>query len=646
MTSFARRILSLREKIVAWSTPGHRQALAEAYLPIVRGFLWPGVLYYMFVTWGHWQDESGWPLVVLAGISVATSVGYLVIRQAVLTRERLNANRLELACVATNLLMYSNVLAYMLIHFDASKLVYFVLMAAVFSISGVTARVTLASVATSIATLYWLASVNLPFEAFRQYVFIGVAASFASLGMATLLRLAILRQIHARLLANRLEAEARALSRTDSLTGIANRRAVFEAMDGLVESGRSFWLGILDLDGFKLINDIYGHVTGDELLREVVARLKAGFAGREVLFGRLGGDEFAILIEGAPHFEPIEAMMRPVMDSLKAPFLILQRNMQIGASAGFAHFPEMGGSGPQLYEMADYALYKAKSGQRGQSLCFTRQDDAAMRANVAVERALREGDLEAELYMVFQPQYSLAERKIVGFEALARWHSRELGMIGPDVFIPAAERSGHMHEVTGVLFEKMLAALQGLPPPLSMAFNLSAIDVVDRAFVLTLIERINALGIDPTRIEFEITETAVMNDFAAARDVLTALSQAGCKVALDDFGAGNSSLLYIDQLPLDKLKIDKGFVGRVAHSATSREIVASVISLCRRIGLHCVLEGVETAEEMQVLGPMGPDIIQGYLFGKPLTLEGALAALLRDAAGSAVDERRRQALSS
>jgi diguanylate cyclase (GGDEF)-like protein len=624
----------------AWSTPTHRRAIAEAYLPIIRGFLLPGAFYYVFVTWGHSHDESGWRLAVLAGLSLTTAVAYALMRRYVLAPGRIGLRLLEVVCFATNGLMYANVMAYMLIHFEETKLVYFVLMAAVFSVSGVTLRVTAASVLISIASLYWLANGNASPEAAYQYMFIGVATSFASFGMATLLRLAILRQIDARLLADQLAEESRLLSRTDALTGIPNRRAVLEQLEALVERNQPFWLGIFDLDGFKLINDIYGHVTGDELLRTAVRRILDWIAIPDVVFGRLGGDEFAVIIPGEAGSPLVDDVTAAINDCLRDPFEIALRTMQIGTSAGFAHYPSMARSGNQLYEMADYALYRAKAGHRGLMLRFGKADDLEMKSNVALERALREGDLQEELYIVFQPQVSLRDRRIVGFEALARWNSPALGSVPPDKFIRAAERSGMVHKVTNILLDKTLSAFSGFPEHLTVAFNLSALDLVDRGFALSLIARLNGYGIDSRRVEFEITETAVMTDFSAARAALIDLSRAGCKIALDDFGTGYSSLIYIDQLPLDKIKIDKGFVRKLGYSATSREIVATVIDLCKRLDLRSVLEGVETNEELAILEPLAPDIIQGYLFGKPVSREAALGLVELDGAVAREAPRR------
>lgn len=604
-----------------WTSANRQQAMADAYRPIVRGFLAPGAAYYLFVTWGHWQDETGSNLAVLGGLSLLTALSYVMFRYALLPVEKTSLRRLELVGIATSLLMYSNVLAYMLLHFEEQKLVYFVLMAVVFSTSGVTLRGTLFSVLLSIATLFWFASKTAP-ATFQQFAFIGVATSFAAFGMATLLRKAILRQIDARLYADK-------MSMLDSLTGIANRRAIFGRMAVLEHEHRPFWVGILDLDGFKSINDIYGHAVGDSLLCEVVARLKL-YAHESVELGRIGGDEFAILMDGALASENVEQFGLQLIAAISRAYDIAPLQLNVSGTIGFAHYPTMGESASEIYERADFALYRAKQFARCSPMIFTPEQEEEMGQGIALERGLREANLHHELYMVFQPQMDVVARKIVGFEALARWQSPTLGDISPERFIRAAERAGLIQRVTKILFNKGLDALVTWPDAVSISFNLSAQDVADRAFIFSLTSQVFNRGINPSRIEFEITETAVMKDIEGSRGLLEDLSSAGFKVALDDFGSGYSSFAYIDRLPVHKVKIDKSFVRQITHSLASREIVASIIGLCRNLNLKCVLEGVETETEMAILRPMSPQIIQGYLYGRPVRSEDVADLLARN----------------
>lgn len=606
--------------------PVRRQAMADAYVPIIRSVLIPGFAYYVFITWSHWRDETGMVLVMLCSISALTSVSYYLLRQHLLAAKPVTLTRLEQAGVLMNMLMYLNVLSYFMVHFEESKLVYFALMAVLFSTTGVTLRATLFSVFVTLATLCWFAS-TLPYALFTQYLSIGIATAFSAFVMATLLRLAILRQIDARLLADELAARARRMADTDMLTGIPNRRAIFQKIDDLVEQRRTFWMGIFDLDGFKAINDVYGHIIGDNLLCDIVDRAsRLGF--EKVTFGRIGGDEFIAILPGNMNEQQVKLLGSSVIEAISHPYPIGLLQLTVGASSGFSHFPSMGSSGAQLYEKADYALYKAKTHYRGQCILFDTTEDEEMKRAIAVERELRESDLEKELYLLFQPQYSPGLKRVVSFEALARWQNPKLGLVRPDLFIRAAERAGHIRKVTDILFRKGLATLRDWPSDISLSFNLSAHDISDQAFILSLLGQIMESGIAPSRIEFEITETAVMSDLETSKALLEQLRASGCKIALDDFGSGYSSFEYLDQLPLDKVKIDRSFIRKVSHSTTSREIVASIIGLCGKLDLRCVLEGVETEDEMKILAGLHPDLIQGYLYGRPMTAESAMQMIL------------------
>jgi len=610
----------------ASTDPVRQNAIAEAYAPIIRTLLLPGCAYYFLITWKHWQFEVGGDLAVLAGLSAATALVFYYLRQHKLTEKSLTFRGLEQIGLLINALIYLNAVSYMMIHFEQSKLVYFALMALVFSTTCVSFRTMLFSVTAPLATLYWFAS-GLSDDLLTQYASISIATAVGSLGMAALLRKAILQQIDARLLADQLAEKAQRLADTDMLTGIPNRRAIFDKIDYLVRQRRPFWMGIFDLDGFKGINDVYGHMVGDTLLRAVVDRA-AGLDLEGATFGRIGGDEFIAIFSGDLSEEKVEQLGNNIIEEISCPYPVDLMQLKIGASAGFAHFPSMGASGAQLYEKADFALYKAKTQNRGQCILFDTAEDKEMKQAIEIERELREGDLENELFLLFQPQYSPTQKRVVGFEALARWQNPKLGLVRPDLFIRAAERSGHIRTVTDILFRKGLAELAGWPKDISLSFNLSAQDISNHAFILSLMGQIMDSGIAPGRLEFEITETAVMSDLEKSRALLKLLRASGCKIALDDFGSGYSSFEYLDQLPLDKVKIDRSFVRKVSHSVTSKEIVAGVIGLCRKLYLRCVLEGVETEAEMDVLGKLEPDLIQGYLFGRPMSPEDALRRIM------------------
>ncbi|MBU0737009.1 MAG: EAL domain-containing protein [Alphaproteobacteria bacterium] len=611
------KIASLLNQLRISTDPARQQAMVDAYIPILRPILIPACGYYLFVTWEHWQTQTGLMLVAFSLISTTTAFGFYLFHKLLANNRTMSLAKLELHNLAMHLFMYLNLLSYLLVYNVETRYIYFVLLAFIFAITGATTRTVMISVPLTLATLYWF-STSLPEDLYAEYVSIVVATAFASVSMTGLLRHAIIRQIDARLLADELTVKARAIADADMLTGIPNRRAIFEKIDRLIEQRTPFWLGIFDLDGFKGINDVYGHSMGDRLLRASVARAtELHFEG--AMIGRIGGDEFAVVLTGNVTESQVRALAGSWLKAITAPYIIDNQELSVGASAGFSHYPDMGMASTQLYEQADFALYKAKARFRGQCIVFDTTDSKEMENAIAIERELREGNLEQELFLLFQPQYSPSRQRIVSFEALARWQNPRLGLVRPDDFIRVAERSGFIQKVTAILFRKGLAELKKWPDDISLSFNLSARDISDQTFVLSLLGQIMKEEISPGRLEFEITETAVMSDLTTSSTVLDRLRSSGCRVALDDFGSGYSSFQYLDQLPLDKVKIDRSFIRKVAHSLTSREIVAAIIALCSKLNLRCVLEGVETREEMAVLAALKPDLIQGYLFGRPMS---------------------------
>ncbi|ODT23126.1 MAG: diguanylate cyclase [Kaistia sp. SCN 65-12] len=628
---FSMNIAGLLNQFRISTDPARQQAMVDAYTPILRPILIPACGYYVFVTWEHWQTQTGLMLVAFSLISMTTALGFYLFHKLLANNQTMSLARLELHNLAMHLFMYLNLLSYLLVYNVATRYIYFVLLAFIFAITGATTRTVMISVPLTLATLYWF-STSLPDNLYTEYLSIVVATAFASVSMTGLLRHAIIRQIDARLLADELAVKARAIADADMLTGIPNRRAIFEKIDHLIAQRRPFWLGVFDLDGFKGINDVYGHSMGDRLLRASVARVTE-MSCEGVMIGRIGGDEFAVVLTGDVTELQVKELADSWIKAMTAPYMIDNQKLSVGASAGFSHYPNLGSDCAQLYEQADFALYKAKARFRGQCILFEPTDSNDMEKTITIERELREGDLDRELFLLFQPQYSPSQMCVTGFEALARWQNPRLGLVSATDFIRVAERSGLIQKVTAILFRKGLAELKKWPDDISLSFNLSARDISDQTFVLSLLYQIMQEKVSPSRVEFEITETAVMSDLTTSSTVLDMLRSSGCRIALDDFGSGYSSFEYLDQLPLDKVKIDRSFIRRVANSTTSREIVAAIIALCSKLNLRCVLEGVETEEEMAVLAALEPDLIQGYLFGRPMSGEDA-RQLLADQHGT------------
>lgn len=430
----------------------------------------------------------------------------------------------------------------------------------------------------------------------------------------------------------RLSNENFRLANIDSLTELPNRRQFFRRLSALAEkagtANYSFIVGVLDLDGFKAINDLYGHGVGDRVLREAGARL-LGLGDDKIFIARLGGDEFGIIVEAGLAPEQVLAVGARICSVFDASFSVGGVVAKVGGSVGFAVTPDAGTSADLLYERADYALYHAKSNLRGQPVIFSKVHEIEIRRLGIIEQTLRQIDLDDELSLDFQPIINVDTPRLTGFEALARWHSPQLGPIPPDVFISIAERTELIGRITLVLLRKALAVVAGWPEELCLSFNLSMRDLLSQVTILRIVSIIEASGIDPGRIVLEVTETALMQNYDQVQESLRTLRSMGLKVALDDFGAGQSSLSYVHRLSLDKIKIDRGFIRNIATHENACNIVKTVIDLCRNLKFDCVVEGVETAEQVDIVGRLGCSLMQGFFFSRPLP-QGEVATFIAD----------------
>ena len=419
-----------------------------------------------------------------------------------------------------------------------------------------------------------------------------------------------------------LSAENALLASTDGLTGMPNRRVFFAKLNALIEAAgdleSTFAVGVLDLDGFKPINDGFGHATGDRVLVEIGRRLES-LPGGNVMAARLGGDEFGIIIIGRGDADLVERYGRDICDALRMPVLIDGLELGCRASCGLAMHTRSAFTAALLYDQADYALYDAKARRRGEAVLFSDKHEAKLLAERAIEAALMTADLDAEMEIYFQPIIDITTNRDVAAEALARWTSSALGPIDPHRFIEVAERTGLIRTLTPVLFRKALKEAAFWPEPLTLSFNLSAHDVMSPETMLSVIAAVRGSGLDPARITLEITETAVMRDFDLARSHIATLRAFGVKVALDDFGAGYSSLSCVHRLPLDKIKIDRSFIQNITGELEGRQVVQSILDLCGTLGLECIVEGVENADQCSLIEKLGGRFIQGYHFARPMS---------------------------
>jgi diguanylate cyclase (GGDEF)-like protein len=432
----------------------------------------------------------------------------------------------------------------------------------------------------------------------------------------------------------RLAEENSRLANLDALTDLPNRRRFFanlhERLRLAARDDKRFVVGVIDLDGFAFVNDVYGHVAGDQVLIETGRRLRDA-SDEAVLLARLGGDEFGVLIDGDLSEAQINAYGERLCAALRVPFPLGDATAQIAGSIGFANYPEAGTSAALLFERADYALYHAKQHARGRPVIFSREHEIQIRQSASIERCLRNGDLEKELSLAFQPIFDVTRGEVLAFEALARWDSPELGRVPPDVFIRVAERTDFISQLTQILLRKALACARSWPDDIRISFNLSARDIGSAKAILKIIAIIENSGVVPERIDLEVTETALMRDFDKGCECLKALKALGAHIALDDFGTGYSSLSYVHRLPLDKIKIDRSFIKDIETLPACRDIVKTVIDLCRNLKLTCVIEGMETEEQAQILRGLGGATMQGYYFSKPMPAD-AVEGFLADAA--------------
>jgi diguanylate cyclase (GGDEF)-like protein len=422
----------------------------------------------------------------------------------------------------------------------------------------------------------------------------------------------------------RLSDENSRLANLDILTGLPNRRRFLADLDTLFETAQAgharFAVGVIDLDGFKQVNDLYGHGAGDRVLEEVGRRL-LDVSGPRVKLARLGGDEFGLLVTDVHAQQELREIGAAICDTLRAPYAWPGATARLSGSLGFAIYPDAGRSPAQLFERADYALYFAKEHRRGGTTIFSSEHEKQIRELGQLEQALRHADLENEMALHFQPIVDVARDCVVSYEALARWNSPTLGAVPPAMFIKVAERSDLIHHVSAVLLRKALATMRRCDPAVRVAFNLSARDIGSAEAVANIVGMVRESGIEPGRMTFEVTETAVIQDFEQASASLNALKQLGANISLDDFGTGYSSLTCIHRLPLDKIKIDRGFLDRIDADPAAQDIVRSIVELCRSLDLTCVGEGVQTQAQANVLRGLGCTVMQGFYFGMPLPFD-------------------------
>jgi diguanylate cyclase (GGDEF)-like protein len=432
------------------------------------------------------------------------------------------------------------------------------------------------------------------------------------------------------------EEKYRTLVHRDSLTGLPNRVLFAELLQHAVRSAErnrsQFALLLLDLDNFTIINESLGHSIGDQLLIEVARRLGTVVPDGDTL-ARVGGDEFDALIELPEGSPSSDLRAQQMLDALSEPFRIGDKTIYANASIGIALYPSDGHDAEALQSNANAALHQAKVQGRGMMRYFSPEMSQRARARLTLEADLRQAIERGDLRLHYQPQVDVASGRITGLEALVRWEHPERGMIPPADFIPFAEENGMIVPIGAwVLGEacRQIRAWQdaGIGAP-TVAVNVSAVELTRGQLVEVWRKALATSGIEPACLELELTETAVIADQTHSFATVSGLKSLGLHISIDDFGTGYSSLGYLQQLAVDKLKVDMSFVTDMTTNAGNASIVNAVIALGHSLGLAVVAEGVETMEQAAQLRALDCDIIQGYLISRPLPAD-EMSRFLRD----------------
>ena len=411
------------------------------------------------------------------------------------------------------------------------------------------------------------------------------------------------------------------LARHDALTGLANRVVLEEwlerALYRMDRRGERFALHCLDLDRFKAVNDTLGHRVGDGLLRQVAERLRAT-TREEDLVVRHAGDEFIVVQTGSRGAEDAAQLAQRIVAELSRPYTIEEHRVAVGASIGIALAPANGADAEQLLQNADLALYRAKASGRGSFAFFDESLHEKVQARRDIERALRETDFDAEFEVLYQQQFDIRSRRLVGVEALLRWRNGKLGQVAPDDFIPVAEEMGLIVPLGAWALKTACREVAGWPDPPRLAVNVSPVQFRRGDLVEAVDTALAEASLPPEQLELEITESLFVAEDDRTAELMRTLCAMGITFSLDDFGTGYSSLSYVRRFPVAKIKIDQSFIRDLPTNPGNLEIVRAITALAESLGLSTTAEGVETREELDLLALAGCREAQGFYFARPL----------------------------
>ena len=430
------------------------------------------------------------------------------------------------------------------------------------------------------------------------------------------------------------EARIRHLARHDGLTDLPNRIQFLEEMAQLetgLKRGEQAAVLCIDLDHFKAVNDTLGHAIGDEVLKQVSARLWGTTRETDIL-ARLGGDEFSLLLRPVEHPADAAKVAERIVKAIAAPFQIQGHHILIGASVGIAMAPSDGKATDTLMKNADLACYKAKSEGRSAFHFFEAGMDADLQKRRVIEQGLRLAISRDELRLVFQPLVGLEENRVTCFEALLRWDHAEMGTVSPAEFIPIAEETGLIVQIGEWVLRQACRTAATWPADVRVAVNLSPIQFKNRKLGELVRAVLAVTGLPATRLELEITESLLLADNEQTLQTLHSLRALGVRISMDDFGTGYSSLSYLRSFPFDKIKIDRSFMADLDSKGDSLAIIKAVIGLGHSLGMSTTAEGVETEEQLQAVRDQGCNEVQGFLFSPPIGADAVHALLHREAA--------------
>jgi diguanylate cyclase (GGDEF)-like protein len=418
------------------------------------------------------------------------------------------------------------------------------------------------------------------------------------------------------------------LAQFDTLTGLPNRHLFHDRLLQTIaharRSGNPMAVLFIDLDRFKLVNDTQGHSAGDKLLKEAAARLTECMRSVDTV-GRFGGDEFGAIVSDLARPGDAGVVAQKILDAIAQPYKLDARDTYVSASIGITLFPADGDSPEALVMNADTAMYRAKEQGRNTYQYFTREMNQRALARVQMEAAMRRAIERGEFLLHYQPRVDLRSRRICGFEALLRWQHPEKGLVLPGEFVPILEEAGLIVPVGEWVLREACRQAQiwqrdGLAP-LPVTANLSARQFQEKDFEATVRRVLRETRVDPSLIQFELTESLLMSEPESAARTLRGLKESGLRISVDDFGTGYSSLAYLKRFPIDALKIDRSFVRDITTDPEDAAITIAIIGLAHNLKLKVVAEGVETREQLELLAANGCDEMQGNLFSVPTTAE-------------------------